>query len=216
MTGAPSVARACSASGRTLDGPQPNRPSAGTSSAGRGMPTPGYPSVSGGWRGAAGGRGAQGAAGVLLLEDVRAPAGGAGTGEHRGEHVRRDLGEVQDDRGPELDVGLDRPVGTPLAQLLEGGLLQGQGGLEAGCTQLLGGAAQHAGAGVLGAVDAVADAPEPVTLVEAVLDVLLGVAALLDTVEHVQHPRGGAAVQRAGHGADRAGQRGRDVGAGGG
>ena len=34
MIAAPSVTSACSASGRTLDGPQPNRPSAGRSSAG--------------------------------------------------------------------------------------------------------------------------------------------------------------------------------------
>src|SRR4051812_23133396 len=34
MTAAPSVARARSASGRTFDGPQPKRPSAGSSSAG--------------------------------------------------------------------------------------------------------------------------------------------------------------------------------------
>src|SRR3954465_7436658 len=34
MIAAPSPASACSASGRTFDGPQPNRPSAGRSSAG--------------------------------------------------------------------------------------------------------------------------------------------------------------------------------------
>jgi hypothetical protein len=34
MVAAPAPARACSAAGRTLDGPQPNRPSAGRSSAG--------------------------------------------------------------------------------------------------------------------------------------------------------------------------------------
>ena len=163
----------------------------------------------------AGGR-AHEAAGLLLLEDVRAPAGGTRTREHRGEHVRRDLGEVEDDRRPELDVGLDRPVGTPLAQLLQRGLLQRQRGLEAGRAELLGGAAQHAGARVLGAVDAVAEAHEPLAAVEQVLHVRLGVAALLDAVEHVQHAGGGAAVQRAGHRADGAGERGGDVGAGGG
>src|SRR6185503_5686773 len=82
----------------------------------------------------------------LLLEDVRAPAGGAGTGEHRGEHVAGDLGEVEDDGRPELHVGLDRAVGTALAQLLEGGVLQGQGGLESRGAELLGGAAEHTGA----------------------------------------------------------------------
>ena len=43
MTAAPSAARACSASGRTLDGPQPNRPSAGRSSAGMVMLIRGVP-----------------------------------------------------------------------------------------------------------------------------------------------------------------------------
>src|SRR5215207_1571729 len=145
MTAAPSPARARSASGRTLDGPQPNRPSAGRSSAGmvmliRAMPLSFSSALRMTTARAAGvrnravdvrvcassgrdlgrgrgldrvealdlfglarvgpdvaGRGAHEAAGPLLLEDVRAPAGGAGTGEHRGEHVRRHLGEVEDD-----------------------------------------------------------------------------------------------------------------------
>src|SRR3712207_7510351 len=47
------------------------------------------------------GRRAHEAAGVLLLEDVRAPAGGAGTGENRGGHVAGDLGARGGDRRPE-------------------------------------------------------------------------------------------------------------------
>ena len=43
MIAAPSVTSACSASGRTLDGPQPNRPSAGRSSAGMVMLIRGVP-----------------------------------------------------------------------------------------------------------------------------------------------------------------------------
>src|SRR5215218_7412713 len=110
MIDAPSVARACSASGRTFDGPQPNRPSAGRSSAGivmliREVPLGGAAGVRASGRrglgdrldrdrvealdlfGLAGvgtdvaGRRAHEPAGGLLLEDVREPAGGAGTGE---------------------------------------------------------------------------------------------------------------------------------------
>jgi hypothetical protein len=35
--------------------------------------------------------------------------------------VRRHLGEVEDDGRPELDVGLEDPVGTARAQLLQRG-----------------------------------------------------------------------------------------------
>src|SRR5688500_2021553 len=43
ITAAPSVARACRASGRTFDGPQPKRPSEGRSSAGTVMLMRGVP-----------------------------------------------------------------------------------------------------------------------------------------------------------------------------
>jgi hypothetical protein len=69
------------------------------------------------------------------------------------------------------------------------------------------GAAQDAGARVLGAVDAVPEAHEALLAVEQPLDVLVRVAALLDLVEHRQHARGRAAVQRARQRADRAGDR---------
>src|SRR5206468_7502214 len=41
-------------------------------------------------------------AGLLLLHDVRGPPGRASTAEQRRHHVRRHLGEIEDDRGPEL------------------------------------------------------------------------------------------------------------------
>ena len=117
----------------TLDGPEPKRPSTGLIAAGQlnhvRVCQPRYRFTVGDVGPAldlgrlarrradvAGGR-AHEATGALLLEDVRAPAGGAGAAEHRAHHVRRHLGEVEDDRGPELDVGLDRAVGAALAQL---------------------------------------------------------------------------------------------------
>ena len=92
-------------------------------------------------------------------------------------------------------VAID-PVGTPLAQLLERGLLQRLGDLEARGAELLGGPPQHAGARVLGAVDAVAEAHEPLAAVEEALARTASASPLsLDAVDHVQHP--GRARRRA-------------------
>ena len=95
-------------------------------------------------------------------------------------------------------------------------LLERLGHLDARRADLLGGAAQHPGARVLGPVDAVAEAHQPVAAVEQLLHVALGVARLGHVVEHLEHARGRAAVQRPRQRADRAGQRSRHVGAGGG
>ena len=153
-------------------------------------------------------------AGALLLQDVRRPAAGAGAGEHRGEHVGRHLGEVEDDRGPELDVRLEHAVGTALAQLGERGLLERLGDLVARSVELLRRTAKHAGARVLGAVDAVAEAHQPLAGVEQLLDVGGGVAGLLDLFDHGEHAGRGATVERAAHGADGTGEGGGDVGTG--
>ena len=48
--------------------------------------------------------------------------------------------------------------------------------------------AQHAGPRVLGAVDAVAEAHQALAAVEQLLDLALGVALLLDAVEHRAAP----------------------------
>ncbi len=124
----------------------------------------------------------------FALDDVRAPPGHPGAGEHRGEHVGRHLGEVEDHGRPELDVGGQHPVGLAGVQLGQRGPFQRLGDLEARGAQLLGRTPQHAGAGVLGPVDAVAEAHEPLAAVEDALDVVLGVAGALDTFNHVQHP----------------------------
>src|SRR6185437_4695585 len=79
---------------------------------------------------------------------------------------------------------------------------------------LLGGAAQDPSARVLCTVDAVAEAHEALPAVEQPLDVAVGVALGGDVVEHLQHARGGAAVQRPRQRAHRAGQRRGDVGPG--
>ena len=49
--------------------------------------------------------------GALLLEDVRRPAGHAGAREHGREERRRDLGDVEHDGRPELDVRGEHALG---------------------------------------------------------------------------------------------------------
>src|SRR4051794_29669494 len=232
----PVAASAASCSGRTFDGPDPNRPSRGRSSAGitrSGLLTRRFYEVSAaervGARSAAGrssdlgdaveafdgvqaavgradvlrGRPDQ-APGALLLEDVRAPPGDAGAGEHRREHVRRHLGEVEDDGRPELDVGREHPVGVALLQLRQRGLLQGVGDLHPRRAELFRRTTQHPRTRVLGAVDAVTEAHQPLLRVEQSLHVTTRIALFGDLVEHLQHARRRATVQRTGQRADRA------------
>src|SRR5512144_3274973 len=161
-----------------------------------------------------GGRADQ-APGALLFEDVGAPPGQPRASEHRGEHVRRDLGEVEQHRGPELDVGRDNPLGVARAQLLERGLLQRLGDLDAGGAERLRGPPQHPRPGVLGPVDPVPETHQALTAVEEAAHVRRRVALALHVFEHLQHAGGGAAVQRAGQRADRGGQHRRHVRTGG-
>ena len=124
------------------------------------------------------------------------------------------LGVVEHHGRPELDVGGEHAVGLARPQLGERGLLELLGDVEAGRADLARRAAQHPGARVLGAVDAVAEAHQPVARVERALDPAFRVPLGLDLVEHGQHARGGAAVQRPGQRAHPGGERGGDVGAG--
>jgi len=94
--------------------------------------------------------------------------------------------------------------------------LERLGDLVARGTDLLRRPPQHRRTRILGAVDAVAEPHQPLAGVERLLDPALRVTRGLDLVEHLQHARGRAAVQRARERADRAAQRGGDVGTGGG
>ncbi len=134
---------------------------------------------------------------ALLLEDVGRPARHARAGEERGEQVGRHLREVEHHRGPELDVGGQHAVGLARVELGQGRLLERLRHLHARRADLLRGSAQHAGARILRAVDPVAEAHQPLAAVEPVLHPGLGVAVLGHGVEHRQHARGRAAVQRA-------------------
>src|SRR4029077_8475703 len=127
----PAAARAATCSGLTLVGPEPNRPSAGSRSAGmtifwaasdiliedlfRAWHVPDRPRH---WAHVVG-TGPDQPPGPLLLQDVSSPACGARAGEHRGEHVRWNLGEVQHDRGPDLHVRGQDAVGPSSVQLVK-------------------------------------------------------------------------------------------------
>src|SRR5829696_3843251 len=132
------------------------------------------------------GRGAHQAPLALLLEDVRRPSADARAREHRGEHVRRDLGHVEHDGRPELDVRGEHAVGTAGLELGERRPLELLGGLEPRRLELPGSAAQDTGARVLGAVDALAEAHEALAAVERIAHPPIGVARPLDLVEHLE------------------------------
>jgi len=117
--------------------------------------------------------------------------------------VCRHVCEVEHDRRPELHVGLQHPVGPPLAKLGECCLLECFGDLEARRGQLARRASEHTCTGVLGTVDAVSEAHQPLAVVEQLLDVGGGVVAALDLLDHAEYAGGSAAVQRPGHRADR-------------
>ena len=108
----------------------------------------------------------------------------AGAGEHAREELGRDLREVEEDRRPELDVRGEDAVGLARPQLRERGALERLGDLEAGRAELARRAPQHARPRVLGAVDAVAEAHQPLAAVEDRADDAAGVALALDLVEH--------------------------------
>src|SRR5258708_1872800 len=92
------------------------------------------------------------AAGALLLEDVRGPAGGARADEQRREEVRGYLCVVEHDRRPELDVGGEDAIRLAGGELLQGGGLECLGELQPGYSELARRASQHAGARILRAV----------------------------------------------------------------
>ena len=99
-------------------------------------------------------------------------------------------------------------------QLLESGLLQRLGDLDARRLELARGSPQDTCPRVLGAVDAVAEAHDALAAVEQIAHVLGDVIGVRHLVEHLEDAGRGAAVERAGESADGRGHRGRAVRAG--
>ena len=89
-----------------------------------------------------------------------------------------------------------------LLERLQRDLLELLGDLELWRAELLGGALEDPRARILGAVDAVAEAHDPLARLKRLAHPALGVAELLGLVEHRLDVRGRPAVQRAGEGAD--------------
>src|SRR5262245_28371967 len=84
-----------------------------------------------------------------LLEDVRRPAGHARDGEGRREELARDADPLEDDRGPELHVGVERAIRLRGAEALERPLLDVESEGDARSPELAGGGAEARGARVL-------------------------------------------------------------------
>ena len=146
-----------------------------------------------------------------MCADQPAVRAHAKSGRH---HVAGHVGEVEEDRGPEVDVGLHPALGVALGQLGDRGLLELEGDLVARGAEPLAGVAQDRGARVVRPVDAVPEAHQPFLAVERLAHVAAGVAHPLDALDHRLGAAGGPAVQRPRQGADRPREAGRDVGAG--
>ena len=127
----------------------------------------------------------------------------------------RDLGDVEHDRRVVLDVRRQHALGVPLLQRLERDLLELLGHLDVRRAELLRRPLQDPRARVLGAVDAVAEAHDPLAAARAASRRTAPASpSRRDLVEHRHHVRGRAAVQRPGERADGRRERGPAVGAG--
>src|SRR5512133_1925211 len=114
------------------------------------------------------GRRTEEAARLLLLEDVRRPAGDAGAREHRRCERRRDLGDVEDERGVVLDVGPQRTLRVPTLELCESCLFETFGDLDLRRAELAGRALENPRPRVLRAVDAMTEPHDSLLCVERV------------------------------------------------
>ena len=121
-----------------------------------------------------------------------------GQREGRREQVRRQADALEHGGGVVLDVRLQRPVGMSLGEHPQRDVLDGDGELEpvGRAGHALGDLAQRGGARVVGAVDAVAEAHQPLAAVERVVDPRLGVLRRADLVELVDDLGRCAAMQR--------------------
>ena len=128
--------------------------------------------------------------------------------------VGRDLRVVEHDGRPVLHIRLELTIGRPLVQHLERRLLERGRHLDARRPELHRRALEHGRARVVGAIDTMAEAHDPLAAGKHVVQVLLEIVRALGALDHRQDPRRRAAVQRAGQRPDRRRHRRGAVGAG--
>src|SRR5215213_5400855 len=152
-----------------------------------------------------------------LLEHVRAPSGHPRDGEGWGKHVTWQTDRRKYRRRVELDVRVEATVRFSLVEHRQGPFLGATRQLEEfGCTGLGCHSTQDFRARILGLVDAVSKTHEAVTAIERLGQPAIDVFSRTDRLQHVQHLRWRAAVERTLQRADRAGNRRTEIGAGGG
>ena len=101
----------------------------------------------------------------------------AGQGERRREEVRGEADAHEDRRGVELDVRLERPIGMLLGQDPQRDILDGDRELQPlGLVgHRLGDFAQGLRPGVVGSIDAMAEAHQPIAASDRLADPALGI-----------------------------------------
>src|SRR5437879_2513926 len=137
-------------------------------------------------------------AAALLLAGMCGPARSTGDRENRRKSLPRDLQGVEQDRGEELHIGVERPVRVFPPQR------RTDIGLDLACKRQVGAAAgepldralEHIGARIADAVDAVAKTHQPFAARQRAVDPWLDAFAGADGVDHFQHWLGGSAVKR--------------------
>ena len=127
---------------------------------------------------------------VILLEDVRRPAGRARAGEHRRRELWRHVRDVEHHRRPELDVRREHPIGLARVELGERDALELVGDLEPRRAELLRRSPEQPRPRVLRAVHAVPKAHQPVSAVEQIRHECLDGRGRRRGVEHRQHACG--------------------------
>src|SRR5262245_21561274 len=136
-----------------------------------------------------------------LLEAVRGPAGDASDGESRREELRWQAQTVQQERGVELDVGVEPSIGLALTKQSKRSGFDTprqlvQRSIAVVRIEPLGGVRQHVGARVAHAVDTMAESHQALAAIELRADDGLGVFGRADFQHHVERRTGRAAVKR--------------------
>ena len=142
------------------------------------------------------------------------PAGGACHRKDRRKRLPRDCQRIEQDRGEELDIGLQRPVRIlPPQRLPDIGLdLARKGKVGALGGKPLDRALQDIGAGVAHPVDAVAEPHQSFAARKRIVDPWLDPLARADRIQHFQHRLRRAAMQRTGQRAIAGGDGGEQIG----